>query len=159
LLLAQRTLPLDQTAGPSGTGYGRRVRTSWLAAALMVAACGHSAPPTAPTSTNAALNAMVYSDVEFKLKYRPLFASVCTSPSCYLTVYKPVFDRLPLDYGALHEPAQSEVLTRIQAFFKGSDALTQQGCGDPAKDSSTQCRQAATGPAASVDYLRSYVNS
>lgn len=136
------------------------MRTSWLAAAvLMIAACGHSAPPTTPTSTNAALNAMVYSDVEFKLKYRPVFAPICSSPSCYLTVYKPVFERLPLDYGALSEPAQSEVLSRIQTFQKGIDALTQAGCGDPAKDSSTECRQASTGPAASVDYLRSFVNS
>jgi hypothetical protein len=136
------------------------MRTSWLAATvLMIAACGHSAPPTAPTATNAALNAMVYSDVEFKLKYRPLFAPVCTSPSCYVTVYEPVFDRLPLDYGALHEPAQSDVLTRLQTFQKGMDALIQAGCGGPAKDSSTECRRAATGPAASVDYLRRFVNS
>jgi hypothetical protein len=131
----------------------------WLAAALVIAACGHSTPPSTTPATSGPLNVMVYNDVEFKLKYRPLFEPVCTTPSCYVTDYRPVFERLPLDYGALPEDAKANVLTRIQTFWKSMDTLTQQGCGDPAKDTSTQCRQAATGPAASVDYLRGYVNS
>jgi hypothetical protein len=132
---------------------------AWMSAVLVVAACGHSTPSSTSTTTHGPLDVVVYSAVEFKLKYRPLFEPICTTPSCYVTNYEPVFERLPLDYGALPAAAQANALARIKTFLKGADALTQQGCGDPAKDSSPECRAAATGPAASVDYLRSYVNS
>lgn len=128
---------------------------AWIAAVVLAtAACGQPAPAASDP-----LNASVADVGQFKAKYKPAFELHCINPSCYVTSYEAVFDRLPQDVQALPPTDAVNMRTRIEMFAEDVDSLTRKGCGDPATDSTLPCRLAALGPEAAVDYVRSYINS